>query len=209
MKISVHCYLYGNQFFNLYSNMKKILLAGLVCFASVGFVACSNGDYDANPNTNNGNVTNPLNNNGGGNNGGGNNGGNSSFNWSGTDPLSAKTDGEAWVANDASTFDLNGYTIIDGSLENTSNDKTVMISIKSSIVEAGKTYSVSATSADVVITYTEYIDGPTLYTAASGEVRIDENDATHVKGKFYFTGKDPFTSTSKNVTEGYFNINKE
>lgn len=44
--------------------MKKLLFAGLVCFASVGFVACSNGDYDADPNANNSNVTNPLNNGG-------------------------------------------------------------------------------------------------------------------------------------------------
>ncbi len=48
--------------------MKKIIFAGLVGFASISFFACSNGDYDANPNTNNSNVGNPLLNNGGGNN---------------------------------------------------------------------------------------------------------------------------------------------
>jgi hypothetical protein len=47
--------------------MKKFFLSALVvCGSVLGFVACNNGDYDANPNANNSNIPNPFLNGGGG-----------------------------------------------------------------------------------------------------------------------------------------------
>ncbi|HTN45397.1 MAG TPA: lipocalin family protein [Flavipsychrobacter sp.] len=48
--------------------MKNILIAGFAAALSMGFAACNNGAYDANPSTNNSGTSNPLNNGSGGSN---------------------------------------------------------------------------------------------------------------------------------------------
>lgn len=185
--------------------MKKILLASLVSFASIGFVACSNGDYDANPNTNNGNVTNPLNTNGGGNSGGGNN---SSFDWSGTDPMSAKVGGNAWQATSK-------LAIVSGDLflfQGYADDNTSIGFYVNNNATEGTVYDFTASSVEqgMYVTDKTIMDPSLMYMASvgnGGQIKILENDASHMKGLFYFNGKTK-AGEEITVTEGYFNVQK-
>src|SRR5690606_31645003 len=99
--------------------MKKILFTSLIAAcAAMGLSGCISGDYDANPDgTTSG--ANPLNppgsggsggSGGGGGTGGSGNTGGPGFNWSGTDPWSAKVDGVPLVVT-GSGNSRGGYII--------------------------------------------------------------------------------------------------
>jgi hypothetical protein len=43
---------------------------------------------------------------------------------------------------------------------------------------------------------------------SKGQCKILENDATHIKGLFYFETVAPVSGTVLNVSKGYFNVTK-
>ena len=183
--------------------MKKILFSILIAAsASAGFSSCMNGDYDANPGgVVNGN--NPLNPPGSGGGGGG-----GSFNWNGTDPMSAKVDGNAWQA--ASTTYVPSIMGFPASVTGTGpNNTAILINIPdnaaaNSVTSFGSSVTASW-SANTVGGNPNDVYGAAL--GSGGSVQILENDATHVKGKFFFNAKNS-SGTAVNVTEGYFTATK-
>jgi hypothetical protein len=202
-----------NNLLKIFLDMKKLLLVAFSATLSLGFFACNNGAYDANPNTNNSSTTNPLNQNNGGNNGGGNNGGgNSSFNWSGTDPMSALVDGVLWKAGSVKYTDQMGIIFISG-FKNPSDPNTASMnfSFQNTTIEAGKIYEFNTANPNYAAIYSESLMDLNQQYAANlvgGKIKILECDATHVKGLFYFTGKNVNTNKTVTVTEGYFNVTK-
>jgi hypothetical protein len=183
--------------------MKKLILAASILFCTaLTITSCNNGDYDADPNTDNSGIPNPIPPDDGGGNGGGSGGGNSSFNWTGTDPMSAKIDGVAFQATSGLANAANGYIVIQGSA---GLDGTVMLSFPEN-TGAGTVVSITSTNPASYMSGTFDI----FNTAAggSGSIKVTENDATHVKGYFYFTAKNAAGANSVTISDGYFNINK-
>lgn len=179
--------------------MKKFLVATVfAATAAMGLTSCMNGDYDANPVTSNtgGNPLNP----------GGGTGG-SKFDWSGTAPMSVKLDGNAWGPGNVSylpsiaglpaqVFAINNSEEIIIMFPETTAPNTVLTFDNTNI----GSYTSDMNSGDI----------STKYTAAMGSggaVQILENDASHVKGKFYFNAKNS-SGGAKNITEGYFDVTK-
>lgn len=190
--------------------MKKLLYASLFV-ASAGFAACNNGDYDANPNVNNSNTANPINT--GGNTGGGNNGG---FNWSGTDPMSAKIDGSAWQAatSHAAEVGILNELTIDGETSDynaTSTGSAFALSVPIHPVP-GTVYTCNSTNTSFSYTDATQNSGggsAGVYNTGfggSGAIKITDT-ATNIKGYFYGTVKNA-SGTAKTITEGYFNVPK-
>lgn len=174
--------------------MKKLVLsAALLITSSLAMISCNNGDYDANPDTNNSGTPPPVI-------GGGSGGG--SFNWSGTDPMSAKIDGNAFQAASGTGH----YIAFSGSasISADNNGKTITILIPENTA-AGATLNVGGSSS---LTIQENITD--IYSSSfggNGSVKILENDATHIKGLFYGQCKN-MSGTAKSITDGYFNITK-
>jgi hypothetical protein len=173
--------------------MKKLVLsAALLIGASMMILSCNNGAYDANPNTNNGGIGVP--------NTGGGSGGGGSFDWSGTDPISAKIDGQAWQGTTGTYVAGSGIASIMGgnSMEN------ISLAFPENAT-AGTTINLGGT------TSISYVKGTTMFNSTiggNGTIKITENDATHIKGLFYGTVKELTGSGSHTITEGYFNIKK-
>lgn len=178
--------------------MKKLLLAASVLFGTLAVTSCNNGDYDANPNTNNSNVLNPIN----------PDNANSRFDWSGTDPMSAKIDGTQWKASSAQFLALGGYMQVMGTFHpsgTAGDDQIITLSVTSS---APGIYTLNATTPGSWTPKASNTANGTYSTAlGSGGLKIFEDDASHIKGVFYFTAKTT-AGNSVTVTEGYFNINK-
>ena len=181
--------------------MKKILFASLIAaFASILFTSCNNGVYDADPTTTNSNG-NPLN-------PGGNGNGGSSFNWTGTDPMSAKINGTAWQATSISYVPgMAGLpAFVTGSGPNNSSilvyipDNATANSVTSFNSTVTASYSANTTSGNPNDVYAASL-------GSGGQVQIIANDATHVTGKFYFGGKN-IVGTISDITEGYFTATK-
>lgn len=176
--------------------MKKLVLsAALLIGASMAILSCNNGDYDANPDTNNSGTGVPSNHFPGSGNGGG-----GAFDWSGTDPVSAKIDGKAFQATTASVTPAMGFLAIQASDASFSN---VNLSIPENAA-GGTTVNFGSN------TYVAILDGMELYsssTGGSGSIKVLENDATHIKGLFQATVKS-MTGKTKTITEGYFNVTK-
>jgi hypothetical protein len=188
--------------------MKQILYASFfAAAAAIGLSSCMNGDYDANPATNSTTI-NPLTQTGGnGGTGGGGSNNNSNFNWSGTDPMSVKINGAGWQAL-AGTFTAPpGFSafVAGNGPENT----TVSIDIPTNPT-INTTYSFGS---NLSARYFANLgssnpdDNYSTTNGGSGQVQILENDATHIKGKFYFTAKNT-VGGSRTLAEGYFNITK-
>lgn len=178
--------------------MKKLVLsAALLIGASMALLSCNNGDYDANPNTNNSGTGVPSNHFPGS----GNGGGGGAFDWSGTDPVSAKIDGNAFQATTAFASSLNGTLAVQAAGASVNN---LSLAIPENTA-AGATISLGTT------TYIAYVEGMDMYssvTGGSGSIKVLENDATHIKGLFYGTVKSLNGGKTKTVTEGYFNVKK-
>jgi len=184
--------------------MKKILYSVLfAAFAAAGLSSCMNGDYDANP-TGVVGGNNPLNPPGGGGGGGGGN----SFNWTGTDPMSAKVDGNAWQAT--STTYIPSMVGFPASVTGTGpNNTAILVNIPdgaaaNSVTNFGSMVTASW-SANTTSGNPDDVYGAAL--GSGGAIQILENDATHVKGKFYFNAKNT-SGTAVNITEGYFTATK-
>jgi hypothetical protein len=173
--------------------MKKILFAlSICCCTAVTMSSCDNGAYDADPNTNNSGTSVPNMSGGGG---------NSSFSWSGKDPMSAKINGASFQATTGSAAVSAGKLVIGGSA---GTDATITLAVPANTA-AGATVDISdINTASYIVGGTDIFN--TVF-GGSGAIKIIENDATHVKGLFYFSAKNA-GRTTKNVTEGYFNIRK-
>ncbi len=180
--------------------MKKRILAASILFCTAATItSCNNGAYDANPDTNFSSTGNPLKDTT--QNGGGGGGSNSKFDWTGTDPLSAKVNGTAFQATTGSANSSSGFFIISGSQ---GIDGTISFSIPES-TGAGSTFTLTSSNS---ATYTEnFTDVYSSALGGGGAVKVLENDATHIKGLFYFSGKSP-SGVTKTITEGYFNVTK-
>jgi hypothetical protein len=188
--------------------MKRLLYASIFATtAALGLSSCIRADYDADPKTVS-NGVNPLtqtnNNNGGGNNGGNNN----SFNWSGTDPMSAKIDGAAWQATAGEYQTPSGFPV---TVEAAADDGSFM---RINIPTNATLNTVYTFSNNLTGSYAgpgAVGDPDQIYNAGqggSGQIMITEEDASHIKGKFTFTGKNFSGKGTKTITEGYFNVNK-
>lgn len=183
--------------------MKKILYTSLfAACAAMSLSSCMNGDYDANPATAN-TGSNPLNTGGSGGSGGG-----SSFNWSGTDPLSAKIEGASYTGTSASFISNGSGPIQYDAVSSTLNGGVIVVGFPKDA--APGTYTSNATGTG--INYSVVEDGVNNgYVSnafgGSGQIQITENDASHVKGKFFGTLKSS-AGKSKAFTEGYFNVTK-
>jgi hypothetical protein len=182
--------------------MKKILITSLLAAcAAMSLSSCSKA-YDANPDgvASGTNPLNPPKTGGGG-------GGGSNFNWSGTDPMSVKIDGTAYQATTgvfgSTTVGTYSFDYIAG----VSGTDQFMVGFPVDAAAGTYTFNNSGTAAS----FTTVEGGsPTVYASSlggSGSVQIIENDATHVKGKFFGVGKNA-AGTSKDFTEGYFNVTK-
>ena len=186
--------------------MKKFFLSALfLASAGLGFISCSNGDYDANPDGSYANGVNPLNPTGGIDN---------SFGWGGTDPMSLELNGNAWKAdtalltqlpNDSKHYFITGY-------KETGDDTAVCTIYLQSDVQVGKSYFVFYGNTENTASFTTNISDPAQIYASTmtnlGEVRILEHDATHIKGLFYFLAKSGSTNQYINIQKGYFNVKK-
>lgn len=189
--------------------MKKIILSTvLIAGASIAMISC-NGNYDANPDVDNSNITNPL------------NppkpyegpGANTNFDWSGTDPMSASVGGQNWVADIAVfTEQSAGGTsfYIFGTKQDDTITSTISINLPTDI-SAGNIYDMNPDNSNYSASYSGNIANASETYASNfvgGRVKILEIDATHIKGLFYFTGKSAISGQSKDITYGYFNAPK-
>jgi hypothetical protein len=185
--------------------MKRRLFSVLfVAIAAVGFTACNNGVYDVDPKTDNSNIFNPLNPPGGL---------NTSFNWGGTDPMSAEINGVAWKADEIAIFEMptdNSHWFVTG--RNNSGDTAACTLYFRKDVEAGKNYFLHIGNTDQNASFTTKMSDPNSVYASTltqqGQIKILEIDNTHIKGLFFFMGKSPITGLWINIGKGYFNVNK-
>lgn len=173
--------------------MKKLILAASLLFCTAAtMTSCNNGDYDADPTTNNSGIAIPditADNN------------NNKFNWTGTAPLSVKVDGKAFQATTGSITASNGTLTIYAAA---GVEASVTFSIPDIIPVGGTYIFTTGNSAQ----YTENVtDIYNTALAGSGAVRITENDNSHVAGLFYFNAKGT-TGKVKALTQGYFSIQR-
>jgi hypothetical protein len=184
--------------------MKKYILSALIIAgAGFGLLSCNNGDYDADPNADYSNGINPLNPKGGI---------NTNFDWTGSDPMSAEINGNAWKADGAfylvDMFDTTEAYIVGANFSGDTSGITLRMERN---VEPNKLYYVNMGNTKNTASYTNAMSDPNdLYAstlANLGAVKILENDATHIKGLFYFLAKSE-TGIYLNVQKGYFNIDK-
>lgn len=172
--------------------MKKLVLsAALLITSSLAMISCNNGNYDANPDTNNSGTPPPVLSGGGG-------GG--SFNWTGTDPMSAKIAGTGFQGSSGSYMAFNGSASISASQGGTTI--TILIpenTAAGATVNAGGSSSISVQE-NITDIYASSFGG-------NGSIKILENDATHIKGLFYGQCKN-MSGAAKSITDGYFNIKK-
>jgi len=186
--------------------MKKLFFSAfLAACAGFGVAGCSNGDYDANPDTNNSGGVNPLNPTGGM---------NTDFNWGGTDPMSLELNGKAWKADDASSLIwTDNKHIFIGGMNYTSGADTsnCTLYLNLSTKPGDIVYVFSGNTDNSASFSTKISDENQEYASTSapfGAVKILENDATHMKGLFYFLARAPRTGQYINIQKGYFNVNK-
>lgn len=178
------------------------LLAGL----GFGVTGCNNGDYDADPDTNYASGVNPLNPVGGM---------NTSFNWSGTDPMSAEINGNAWTADDVDMFENpfdDSQWVIGGLNHSSGSDTTMFALYVQKDVEAGKSYFIFVGNTENTASYIAKLNEPSAYFESTmtnlGEIKILENTSTHIKGLFYFLGRSPISKQYINIQKGYFKVPK-
>ena len=185
--------------------MKKILLSIMAIAATCSFVACSNGDYLANPVTHANESVNPdnvltI----------------DQFSWGGTDAISCKINGVYYNVDSAHTtwgLDTAGYNVITGF---TGIAHGLILRMKN--VYGGALYNFgtlnlanSNNTLRSMIFYDSMATGPKAYSSAIGnigQVYILQNDSSRIKGKFHFQALDSIGGNVINVSEGWFNVNK-
>jgi len=177
--------------------MKKVLLSIIASVAICSFMACSNGDYNANVSTATvNNSQNPL-----------NLLDSAGFNWTGTDPFSCEINGVAYQGDSVNTT----YNFSAG------NDMiTSVVGLKGFFLNfnslyAGNVYYLGYQSYNNYGIYKDTVTSPTAqyfsYNGTVGQVLILRNDPLRMIGKFYFQGKTT-NGTIVNISNGWFNIHK-
>lgn len=183
--------------------MKKIFLSTLfIAGAAIAMTSCNNGNYDADPNTNNSNVINPLNPN------------NLSL---GT--IKAKLNGnEMTFSNGAGTTTSVSFGIGGNTSGSTTNFETLAIQIVN--YNGAQTYEVSGTSTDLVLSYAKIENsaptsayGSTISPTGHVKVVVSEDADSKVKGTFegivYYAGPGSVNlSDSIVITDGQFYVPK-
>lgn len=179
--------------------MKKILYSVLLAAISCVAVSCSNGDYQANPDSNANNAVNPITPLTA-----------SEFTWGSDDdaPFSADINGVHWKAD-------NAYWGIDSSFANlifASKDNSAKIfNLYLKDVWKDNLYDMEWANYNRFATFGDSVNGDfPIYRSQlsnSGGVLILQNDSLKFKGKFYFKG---VTTDGKivNITNGYFDLKK-
>lgn len=130
-------------------------------------------------------------------------GGGTSWNWTGTEPFSVKLDGVSYTvsAADISIFDILGYYNINADL---TDDLSIALSLQSGVAVGEYT-----TPSPNNFTHTNLITGYQGSALNSGgKIKIIQNTATTIEGKFYGTVSSPLSQETHVIAEGYFNITK-
>ena len=183
--------------------MKKLFSIVMLFSALMGFFACSNANYVANPSSNANTSFNPLNH-------------SPSYNWTGTGPLSAVINGASWIADSVTwQTDTHQYNIINGSV----GGKKFM-SILLNGVYPGNSYTMGATNGSQFIEFIDSVSVPARLTYNSliapfgtGGIKIIRNDTLapgvhgYIEALFFAQCTDSIGRVVS-ITNGYFNIQK-
>lgn len=180
--------------------MKKILVASLfAASAAMGLSSCMNGDYDANPLTNN-TTKNPLDTMPAGN--------VYLFDWNGTAPMSATIEGNPWHASTGTyTPPMGGMPASVTAMGPGNSAISVMFP------ETAPPNTVIDFDAMNVGSYTPDFNNTdpnqkfNAHMGGGGSLQILENDASHVMGKFQFNASNSLGQNVQ-VSEGYFEVTK-
>ncbi|PZF71347.1 DUF6252 family protein [Taibaiella soli] len=167
--------------------MKRVILSALLLAGVCATLpSCNNGDYTATPGAS-------------GSTGNGGGGGGGSIATTGTDPMSCTVSGTAWVAKNGTITNAGGVLAITGDAAD-----------GSSIILGIQNYKGTGTYSSAGSTTAGYMVGTDMYTTGlnAATIVVSEDDATHMKGGFYFTAKTVDGSKSVTVNSGYFNITK-
>ena len=177
--------------------MKQFIHAVLLFSGIIGFSACSNGDYIANPSSNGNSAINPITPLTA-----------AEFTWSGQEPLSADINGVHWKA-DAVTFGLDstGANIMIA----TSASGGKMMYFRLSDVWSGNLYDLEFKNVKRWSYYADSVGSLLGYYRSdlgnSGEIKIVENDSAVISGLFYYEGVTPGGQIAS-IKNGYFKIIK-
>lgn len=177
--------------------MKKVFYSLLCAGSLLGFAACSNGDYNANPDSVENGAVNPI-----------TPLTSDEYNWGGTDPMSAEINGAGWVADNASfTLDGSGSNVLVGTKDGSA--KVMRLSLKD--VWSGNLYDMGWKNTDRYGLLTDTVNNVFTpyysYLGNSGGIKIIYNDTDAIKGMFYFKGV-TLDGQVVTVNKGYFNIIK-
>ncbi len=184
--------------------MNRFLIFSVFLLSLTGLYSCS-AKYSANPNSLVNNSSNPINQ-------------NPTYNWTGTDPISATVNGVPWVADPSSLsidFTSPGYFIFAGSV----GGKQIMRFWYNN-VWPGNTYRMGINNGSQYIIYYDSASVPAKFAYqsilavwGSGGTKIILNDTFaygvpgYIKGLFFFEGVDSVGRVI-NVSNGYFNVRK-
>ena len=174
--------------------MKKgIFICIIAAAGSAIFSSCNNGNYDANPATNYSNIPVPVTTGGGG-------GSTSSFNWTGTDPISFKINGTAYQLTGGTIVTTSGIAFLIA--PNGSDELSISFP---DATAANATVSLGGSN---TVAYGNPVNNnnTSALSGGSGGIKILENDATHIKGLFYATLVNQSTNAKETLTVGYFNV---
>ena len=158
-------------------------------------MACSNGDYNTNAGSVASSSANPL-----------NQLDSAGFNWTGTDPLSAKINGQLVVFDSATTnysFSLGVNAVL-----GIKGIQGLILSLKD--VYGDNIYNIGYQQYTHYGCWYDTLTSPTAqyvsYNGNVGQVLVLRNDTRFI-GKFYFQGKNA-KGELLNVSEGWFNVPK-
>jgi hypothetical protein len=177
--------------------MKKLLYGILICSVVGGMMACSNGDYQADPQSPVNGVVNPATPLSG-----------DEFSWSGSEPLSMDVNGKKWVA-DFATFvlDTSGSNVITAY----KTGSPAMIHMVLRDVWKDNVYAMEWQNYSRRSEWYDSVQGNWVkYTSDrsnSGGVKILRNDTAVIEGKFYFKGVS-IDNKTVNISNGYFKVVK-
>jgi len=170
--------------------MKNIVYYLFLFISLSFFVACSNGDYIANPSSNINGSVNPLHPLAA-----------TDFTWTGTDPLSANIDGAPFVATWATFSFDSGVNVIAGIKGN----KVIYLYLTNTW--AANLYNMGYHQYNSSGYYGDSTNVYWSYYGNSGGLYVLQNDTFRIKGLFYFQGINAKGEVI-NVSNGYFNVPK-
>ncbi len=176
---------------------KTTISALFVLSLSFLLIACSSGDYKADPNSATNGVINPLNPLTA-----------SQFDWTGVSPVSLNVNGSLWVADSAFYFlDTTGSNTIYAY----KGKQALFLYFKNTW--SGNVYSMGFHQYNCVGQWIEldsFFSAGSYYQSplgTSGGVYITQNDTARFAGEFYFHGVNG-SGKSVSITNGYFNLKK-